>query len=423
MNHTLLNDFILFLKQAPTSWHAASEIGVRLAQQDFTPLQEGANWTLKPGMRYFTQRGGSLCAFSLPSHSPKKANILASHTDSPALKLKPHPLFIEDDLTMIRVETYGSPILSTWMNRDLAIAGRLIVESQERDLEEKLIYLDQMPLLIPSLAIHLQREKDLLMSKQNHLCALLSANPTDKDPNVLFQELLQSEIKNRLLSFDLYLVPCDPPKLVGKDGEMLAAYRLDNLASAHAALLALLSSKNPQKETLQMALFSNHEEIGSQTEEGAISPFLLDILKRITLSYKQGEEALIQLKSCSQCISIDMAHAYHPSYKNKYDKNNSPQLGKGVVIKHSANQKYATHARTSAPLIQICQKENFPLQYFAPHSDSPCGSTIGPLTASRTGIPTVDIGLAQFSMHASREIISIKDHHTLCKLLQSLLEA
>ena len=187
------------------------------------------------------------------------------------------------------------------------------------------------------------------------------------NPDQLFQELFKPEVNNNLLGFDLFLVPCDPPRLMGTDSELLASYRLDNLASAHASLLALLSTEKPAQETIQMAIFWNHEEIGSQTEEGASSPFFLDTLKRITLSFKQEEEDFMRLKAASQLISIDMAHAFHPGFKEKYDASNAPHLGKGVVIKHNANQRYATNGMTSAHLVKTCQKEKIPYQNFASH--------------------------------------------------------
>ena len=424
MNYAPLQDLTLFLKNSPTPWHAVSEIGMRLAQQDFTPIEEGEKWDLKPGERYFVERGGSLCAFALPEKAPVRSTILASHTDSPALKLKPHPLFIEEGLPFLRVESYGSPILSTWINRDLAIGGRLLVGTPDGEVEEKLIHLDQMPVLIPALAIHLERkqnEKPNPISKQDHLCPLVGIDAHGKDPDRLFHDLLKPMVAGNLLGFDLYVIPCDAPRIIGQDSSLLASYRLDNLASAHASLLALMATDKTPKETIQMAIFWNHEEIGSQTDEGASSPFFLDVMKRITLAFKQGEEDFIRLKRHSQFISIDMAHAYNPLYKKKYDSSNAPHMGKGVVIKHNANQRYATQGLTSANLVQTCQKENIPYQDFASHSDLPCGSTVGALTATRTGIPTVDIGLAQLSMHAARELIAVEDHHTLCRLLKALL--
>lgn len=425
MNYEPLKDLTLFLKNGPTCFHAVSEIGMRLAQQDFTPLNEGEKWDLQPGKSYFVQRGGSICAFTLPNETPEKATILASHTDSPALKLKPHPIFIDNELPFLRVETYGSPILSTWINRDLAIGGRLLIDGKN-EIEEKLVFFDQTPIVIPALAIHLERKQNdtpLPIQKEDHLCPLLGLNSQNKDADTLFQELIKPTTNRRLLGFDLYLVPAEPPSFVGIDSQMLASYRLDNLASAHASLLALLAARKAPKKTIQMAIFWNHEEIGSQTQEGASSPFFIDTLKRISLGFKQDEEDFIRLKSASQFISIDMAHAFHPGFKKKYDANNAPRLGKGVVIKHNANNRYATTGLTSARLVKICQQENIPYQSFASHSDIPCGSTVGALTATQTGIPTVDIGLAQLSMHASRELISTEDHLTLCRLLKSLLEA
>ena len=366
MNYAPLQDLTLFLKNSPTPWHATSEIGLRLAQQDFTPLEEGDKWELKPGERYFVERGGSLCAFALPKNAPVCATILASHTDSPALKLKPHPLFIEDGLPFLRVESYGSPILSTWINRDLTIAGRLLIETSIGDIEQRLIYLDQLPVLIPALAIHLDRQQNENpnpISKQEHLCPLLGIEATGKDPDRLFLELLKPAT-DHLLGFDLYVVPSEAPKVIGQDNSLLASYRLDNLASAHAALLALLAADKASKKAIQMAIFWNHEEVGSQTDEGASSPFFLDVLRRITLSYKQGEEEFIVLKHHSQFISIDMAHAYHPLHKKHYDENNAPRLGKGVVLKHNANKRYATQGPVSASLIQTCQRGKYPLSKF-----------------------------------------------------------
>ncbi|MCB1074304.1 MAG: M18 family aminopeptidase [Simkania sp.] len=424
MNYAPLQDLILFLQSSPTPWHAVSQIGLRLAQQDFTPLEEGEKWDLKPGERYFVERGGSLCAFTLPKNTPVRSTILASHTDSPALKLKPHPLFVEEGIPFLRVESYGSPIISTWINRDLAIGGRLLVGTPDGEIEEKLIYLDQTPVLIPTLAIHLDREqndKPKPVSKQDHLCPLLGIEAKGKDPDSLFHDLLKPAVTDNLLGFDLYLVPCDAPRIIGQNSSLLASYRLDNLVSAHASLLALLATDKIPEETIQMAIFWNHEEIGSQTDEGASSPFFLDVMTRISLSFKLGEENFIRLKRHSQFISIDLAHAYHPLHKKKYDSNNAPRMGKGIVIKHNANQRYATQGLTSAHLVQNCQKENIPYQDFACHSDLPCGSTVGALTATRTGIPTVDIGLAQLSMHAARELIAVEDHHTLCRLLKALL--
>jgi aspartyl aminopeptidase len=423
MKYDALNDLLSFLRHSPTAFHGAVEIGNRLAQQDYTPLDETQKWDLKPGGTYFTYRGGSLCAFTLPKKPPKKATILASHTDSPALKLKPSPIFIDEGLPFLRLETYGSPILSTWMNRDLCIAGRLLI-SEKDQIKEELIFLDHTPVIIPSLAIHLDREtndKPKKIDKQHHLCPLFGTYDKNYSEEKLFKELIGVS-KNNLLGADLYLVPQEGPTLIGMKRDLLCSYRIDNLASAHASLLALLDAKKCQEDTLQMAIFWNHEEVGSSTDEGAASPFFIDTLKRISLSYQMNEEDFLRMKQSSQAISIDMAHAYHPGYKAKYDKENAPKIGEGIVIKHNANHRYATTGLSSAKIVKLCKSHKIPCQAFASESNLPCGSTVGAIAASLTGIETVDIGLAQLSMHASREMISAKDHLTLCKLLKTILE-
>lgn len=423
MAYDALKDLLHFLADSPTAWHATLEIGNRLAQQDYTPLDETEKWDLKPGESYFVERGGSICAFIMPKESPKQATILASHTDSPALKLKPHPVFIDEGLPFLRVETYGSPILSTWMNRDLVIAGRLLLAEGDH-VDQQLVLLDHAPVIIPTLAIHLDRdtnEKPKKIDKQHHLCPLLGIHGKHREPEKIFEELTGVK-QDDLLGADLYLVPQEGPRLAGIESDLVSSYRLDNLASAHASLLALLGAEKHPKPTVQMAIFWNHEEIGSGTDEGASSPFFIDILKRISLSYKMGEEDFLRMKHSSHFISIDMAHAFHPGYKKKYDKENAPEIGKGIVIKYNANHRYATSGLTAAQIVKLCQKKKIPYQSFASESNLPCGSTVGAITATRTGIQTVDIGLAQFSMHAAREVISTADHLDLCKLLKSLLE-
>ncbi|MDJ0651422.1 MAG: M18 family aminopeptidase [Simkaniaceae bacterium] len=423
MNFNALSDLVSFLRGSPTAWHATREIGNRLAQQDYTPLNEQEKWELKPGGCYFVERGGSISAFILPKEVPRKATILASHTDSPALKLKPHPIFIEDNLPFLRVETYGSPILSTWMNRDLVIAGRILVDEGEK-VEQDLLFLENAPVMIPGIAMHLEKEANdnpKKIDKQHQLCPLVGMGGKDKNPEKIFEELIGQKITS-VLGSDLYLVPFDSPRILGLHSDLIASYRIDNLAGAHASLIALLAPEKQPKDTIQMTIFWNHEEVGSGSDEGASSPFLSDLLKRISLSYKIGEENFLRMKQTSQIISIDMAHAYHPRYKAKYDKENAPKIGEGIVIKYNANQRYATDGLTAAKIVKICQNKQIPHQSFASESNLPCGSTVGAITAARTGIQTVDIGLAQFSMHAAREMIAIHDHLNLCKLLKAILE-
>jgi aspartyl aminopeptidase len=309
------------------------------------------------------------------------------------------------------------------MNRDLVIAGRIFTLHGD-EVHEELIFLEDAPVMIPSLAIHLDREindNPKKIDKQHHLCPLLGIGAHDQKPEKILETLLGRK-ESSILATDLYLVPFEPPRILGVHSDLIGSYRIDNLGSAHASLLALLAAEKHPKQTIQMAIFWNHEEVGSGSDEGASSPFLIDVLKRISLSYKMGEEDFLRMIRRSHIISIDMAHAYHPAYKEKYDKENAPCVGKGVVLKYNAQNRYATNGLTAAKVMQICQKKKIPYQSFASESNLPCGSTVGAITAAATGIQTVDIGLAQFSMHAAREMIATCDHLHLCKLLKSILE-
>ena len=312
------------------------------------------------------------------------------------------------------------------MNRDLIIGGRVLVSEDNNEIKSQLVYLEKTPLLIPSLAIHLDRhvnDSPSKIDKQEHLCPLLGLNKNQQHPKKLFEELLRSHLTfEHLLDFDLYLIPRDAPCILGLERDLLGSYRLDNLVSAHASLLGLQNTKKIPQETLQMAIFWNHEEIGSNTDEGANSPFLSDVLKRVSLSYKMDEEDFIRMKHSSYLVSIDMAHGLHPNYKKKYDLQNAPSLGEGIAIKYNANQRYATNGLTAARIIQLCQKNTIPYQSFASESNLSCGSTVGCVAATQMGIPTVDIGVPQLSMHSARELIAVEDHLQLCKLLNAILE-
>jgi len=424
MTH-LLEDLKSFLNNSPTSWHAALEIGNRLALKEFIPLNENEKWHLEQGKKYFVQRGGSLCAFILPTMKPECALILGSHTDSPSLKIKPNPLILTENMITIGVEVYGSPLLTSWLNRDLAIAGRIVVSDKEGNLEEKLIFIDDAPLIIPQLAIHLDREvneKGVILNKQDHLAAIACLQGKPESSAYLEKVIRRQHFFNALISYDLFLVPMEESRFIGHEGEMLASHRLDNLASAHASVVALVSAKSPLPHTLQMGLFWDHEEIGSSTSEGALSPFGEDLLKRISFCLNLNDEEFFLLKHRSFALSIDMAHAFNPNYSHKHEINHRPLLGKGIVIKFNANQKYVSNAPQIAIIIEACHKLNLPFQNYVARSDMISGSTIGPLFSATTGIRTLDIGCAQLSMHATREIISCADHLGMCQLLTYLLE-
>lgn len=417
-----LEDFVRFLNRSPTVYHAAREISIRLAEADFTPLLEGEKWNLEPGKGYFVQREDTLiAAFRLPKKKPKSATILASHIDSPSLKIKPHPEIFSHGIGQLGTEVYGAPLLHSWLDRDLAIAGRIVVMNSDGQCRSELVELDDYPVMIPGIAIHLERsimEKGILVHKQDHLKPIFSITPKEK---FLEEWLHKHHSFQQLISFDLFLVPLEKASYIGFENELIASYRLDNLTSAHASLNALIHS-TVRDDAIQMALFWDHEEIGSMSYVGADSHFVNQILERICLQFKMDKEDYYCLKSRSLCLSGDLAHGFHPNFADKYDPQNAPYMGKGVVLKFNANQKYATSSVTAAPLIRIADKHQIALQKYASRSDIASGSTVGSIMAANLGIATADLGISGLAMHSIREIVSAQDQLSFCKLLKASLE-
>lgn len=423
MTH-LLEDLFDFLSHAPTSWHAGMEMGNRLASLDYTPLRLDEKWSLEKGGKYFVIDEGAFAAFSLPKAKPKQMHIIAAHTDSPALKLKPKPEILTKNMVQLGVEVYGSPILPSWVNRDLAIAGRVVVEQKKGQIEEHLVYFDDAPVIIPLLAPHLDREafqQGLQLNKQDHLLPIATLHEGKLEQSYL-EKLLKRQLSfHKLLDFDLFLVPLEPPRFLGSENELVASYRLDNLVSCHAGLVALGHLDKPLEKTLALGVFWDHEEVGSATPAGAESSLFFDIYERICRFYKiEGEEEGI-LRKNSHCLSVDVAHAFNPNYAKKYDEHHAPLLGEGITLKYNANMRYTTTAKSGANVKALCDALNLKCQSFVNRSDNPAGSTVGPLFSTQMGIDTADIGLAQLSMHAAREVIACQDHIDMCTLLTAFL--
>lgn len=417
-----LNSFLQFLDRSPTVFHAAREITTTLREANFISLKEGEKWNLEPGKSYFINRSGALvAAFRVPLKTPLAAILLASHTDSPALKLKPKAEILNRSIGQLSTECYGSPILHSWLDRDLILAGKIFALDANGNEVSHIVTLDQFPCIIPQLALHLDRsvgEKGFFVNKQDHLNPIYSLNGKENDLTYLLQQAYPFKT---LISFDLFLVPSQKSSFLGMHKELIAASRLDNLTSVYASLFALLHTK-PSEETLQMAFFWNHEEIGSTSYLGADSLFGEQLLERISLNLKMGREDFFRFKSRSLCLSVDAAHGFHPSFSDKYDSQNSPLLGKGVVLKFNANQKYATSAESALPLIKLAEKHKIPLQTAASRSDMASGSTVGSILAAELSIPTVDIGISSWAMHSARETIAAQDEIFLCSLLKAALE-
>lgn len=408
-----------FFDQSPTAWHVVHNCTKELSLHGYQELKEEASWKIKPGGKYFvTRNGSSICAFIVPKATPKGIHVVASHTDSPSFKLKPNAEFTSENMRMLAVEIYGAPILASWLNRDLGIAGRVIYKDSKGAVHEKIVTIDDHPVVIPQLAIHLDREvneKGLVVHKQDHLAALAGIE-NKKEKHSFLERVIKLPIKE-ILAYDLFLYPLEKARFLGENHELIASYRIDNLTSAHASLHGLLASGQPSRDLIKMIVLWDNEEIGSNTAQGAGSPFLAHTIERIALAMNCSREEYFQWISRSLCLSVDLGHALHPNYKDRHEPHHAALLNKGVLIKANAQNRYASEARATATVVSLCQKHKIPFQKYASRGDIPCGTTVGPINAHVTGMPTIDIGIAQLSMHSCREIIAAKDHSALCDLL------
>jgi aspartyl aminopeptidase len=413
-------DLIRFIEAAPTPRHAVAEVVRRLGEAGFRAFDERESWQLAPGMRGYVTRGGSVAAFVAGSAAPADAGflVIGAHTDSPNLRLKPLCQLDSAGYAELGVEVYGGVLLSTWLDRDLSIAGYLVL----RDGSEALVRLDGPFCRIPNLAIHLNRDvnKDgLVLNPQLHLAPVIALS-AESTPSLIeravwsLEGALAGAKASDVLSFELSLFDMQPGAIGGANAEFVFSARLDNLASCHAATCALLSSPPAIDKTRVVALY-DHEEVGSQSATGARSDFLETLLARLALGPKP--DALPRAIARSSMISADMAHAVHPNYPDKHDRQHRPVLGRGPVIKTNANQSYATDAQGAAAFAAACEAEGLTAQHFVSRNDMACGSTIGPISAARLGLRTVDVGSPMLSMHSCREMAGSADVDSMIRVL------
>lgn len=408
-----------FLDASPTPWHAVETIQKVLAEAGYEQILEEEAWELQEGKKYMVSRQGSaLCTFTYPRH-PQKISILACHTDSPCLKLRPNPDYSKQDMGLLSVEVYGSPLLTSWLNRDLAPAGKVFFLDQQGNLKNTLVDIKEYSVIIPQLAIHLDRkihEEGLKLNKQEHLNALSTASVESN-----FMEFLKNKLNAQtIISHDIFLYPLEKASQIGINKEMVASYRIDNLASA-CAITHALKHTPISNQKIDIGLFFDHEEIGSETLQGANSSFFSDIFKRICFHVKLDTEQVSRIKRNSICLSIDGAHGVHPNHANMHDPLHLPTLGNGFVFKANSQKRYATDAQSLSSCLSVCYQNKIPFQIYSHRNDIPCGSTIGPIFSAKEGIPTVDLGLPQLSMHSIREIASVADYENLCHFLNTFL--
>lgn len=422
MEHNI-SDFLDYLNASPTSFQASEQSISRFARAGFNELDEKTPFTLKPGSKYYICRNdSSVIAFVAGSARPdvNGFKLAASHLDSPLLKIKPDTLSWSKGVCRVAVEVYGGPIISTWLDRELAIAGRVTLKSGNGSsvkFKSVLINICKPLAIIPNAAIHLNRDinKGFEYNKQTHLQAVLSVSAGEENPlKHLIAEELNLKVEH-VSEMDLFFYDYANASLVGTASDLITSGRLDNLAMSHAIVRSLCQVGNPAHTSIAV-LFDN-EEIGSQTLQGAMSAYLGDVLERISLAYGMSREEHMIALSKSFLVSADMAHAYHPSYSEKYDPAYAPLMNGGPVIKMNANYRYTTTSESATTFIRYCEIAGIPYQKFMTRSDLPCGSTIGPVASALLGIPTVDIGNPMWGMHSIRETSGVKDHQNLIKVL------
>ena len=415
-----------FLDASPSPFHAVANVAARLRAAGYAAVDEGARWDeALPDKHYFTRNGSSLVAVARrPDRPPAEHGfrLVGGHTDSPCLKVKPNAITHNNGYAKLAVEVYGGALLNPWFDRGLGLAGRVTLQTAAGAIENRLINIDKPLAFIPSLAIHLDRDanENRSINKQKELPAVL-CRVTKKAPD--FERVLRAQLARqyrrlavkKILAFELCLYDCQAAEVVGLKGEFIASARLDNLLSCHAGMEALLAARAKNNHIL---VLNDHEEVGSASASGADGPFLRDILMRLC----GGEASLAGALSRSMLVSADNAHGVHPNYAHKHEPNHQPLLNDGPVIKVNSNQRYATNSETAALFRQVCERAGLPFQTIVVRSDMACGSTIGPITATRLGIRTADIGIPQLGMHSIRELAGVEDQHTLTAALKGFYE-
>ncbi len=412
----LAQDLLNFIDASPSPWHATETVKQRLLAQGYQALDESERWKLAPGGRYFVIRGGSsIIAFVLGQGLLEQTGfrIVGAHTDSPGLRLKPRAAHNSEGMLRLGVEVYGGPILATFADRDLSLAGRVQVRTAN-GIATRLLSFDQPLVRLPNLAIHMNREvneQGLKFNKQSELPLLFGIAQdgitADGKFNTLIAEALEVKTSDILTSeFNLY----DTQKgaFWGADEEFIADSQLDNLASCHAALTALLTTSAPQATCI--AAFFDHEEVGSGSAAGADGSFIADVLDRIQNNLGLDSEARHCARAASFFISADMAHAWHPNFPAAYEPQHRVLVNGGPVIKHNANQRYCTGSASAARFIALCEQAGVPFQQYAHRTDLGCGSTIGPMVAANLGMAAIDIGSPMWAMHSLRESAGVLDH-------------
>ncbi|BBM88457.1 putative M18 family aminopeptidase 2 [Spirochaetota bacterium] len=465
---TLIKDLLTFLEATPTSYHTSEYIVKQLTQlkNPFTVLSPDRTWNLQAGARYVVKRGGNVLAFILPPNKkapPNRFTIWASHSDSPALKLKSLSTLEKDNCHIALSEPYGGIAMHSWFNRDLILAGRVFLERNlqanqskqaaqllSSSFETKLVALSEIPVTIPALAVHLKSDptppngpastpnselelRPLLglssekITTENYIETILQNHIANKikDKTSKSKTIDKKSVHRKIRGWDLAFVPAEAPSILGVSGEFIAARRLDNLAMTHAGLYAFSSLTNASSttnkntfhpKTLPILAVFDHEEIGSNSHEGASSVFLLQTLERIYDCLSFSYEELLKSLHRTVAVSADMAHGSHPNYPHLSSDLTKPLLGKGPALKKQGHLRYITDGSGEAFIRLLAEEHKIPMQTFTGRSDIGSGATIGPLLARELGATTIDLGAPMLSMHSTRELMAAADHLTTISL-------
>ncbi|MCS4535085.1 M18 family aminopeptidase [Corynebacterium sp. HS2168-gen11] len=422
----MIQNFIDYLAQSPSSYHAAHAGAALLAANGFQAQHEDQPWDATPGGHYMI-KNGALLAWYIPTTLQHLSSfrIIGAHTDSPGFKLKFNGDRTGAGFQQAGVEVYGGPILPSWFDRELSLAGSLALA----DGTTALVHTESL-LRIPHLAIHLDRSANDTFSidRQRHLQPIFAVN----NPETSILEIVAAAAgvqPGDILAHDLITVPTEPAQTFGHKQEFLAAARLDNLSSVYPGLQAMIQAKHTYEsqnidsnDCLVLACF-DHEEVGSASATGAGGPLLENLLTRTATALGATSDELHQIFARSSCVSADAAHSIHPNYPDRHDSENFPLLGQGPALKINANQRYASTAQTEALWIQACRRAGVETQVFVGNNAVPCGSTIGPISSTRLGIETVDVGIPLLSMHSAREMCHVSDLVAFTACLHSYLVA
>ena len=408
-----------FIEKSPTAFQAVDEMQKRLTENGFEVLSEKEYWKLVPGGKYLVTRNNSaLIAFCIPEKESRVFHIMASHSDSPSFKIKENPeIKVDNSYVKLNVEKYGGMLMAPWFDRPLSVAGRVII-CRNDGLEEKLVDIKRDLVMIPNLAIHMNREANngVAYNPQKDLQPLFAAGNTDRTLLEIIAE--QTGVKKEdIISHDLFLYNRMPGTIWGADKEFVSSARLDDLQCAFTSMKGFLAAENEQNINVY-ACFDN-EEVGSGTKQGAASTFLYDVLWRMNKALGKNEEEFHRAVAGSFMLSCDNAHAVHPNYRQKTDATNCVYMNDGIVIKSHAGQKYTSDAVSVAVFRMICEKAGVPLQYFANRSDEAGGSTLGNIAMTQVSMNTVDIGLPQLAMHSAYETAGVKDTEYMVKAVET----